>query len=257
MVDFYAMSMEKKVVIIAIVLLIAKFLFEYLNKLIQVKGFHKFSDGVLDWVNTGLSALFYAFLIMYFFLQAFKIPSGSMKNTLLIDDHLFVNKIVYGVRLPIPEFVEDNGLIKVGDNKYLNFEMKRYIPLRKIKRGDIVVFQFPFDKSKDFIKRCMGLPGDKIEIKDKVLYVNDEPLDEPYVRHADQNIYMNNDYLPDALKNRDNFGPFIVPADHYFMMGDNRDESYDSRFWGPLPKDYVKGKALVIYWPPNRLRLVK
>jgi signal peptidase I len=242
------MNMEKKVILIALILFVLRFVFLFFDKNAKGELVKKLNKEILDWINTGLSALFFAFLIMYFIVQAFKIPSGSMLNTLLIKDHLFVNKFIYGMRLPIPA---------KDVNKHLKIEMKRVLKISNPKRGDIVVFVFPEDRSKDFIKRCVGVPGDKIEIVDKVLYVNDKKQDEPYVIHTDAITYPNDPFLPENFRKRDNFGPIIVPAGHYFMMGDNRDSSYDSRYWGALPSDFIKGKALVIYWPLNRIRLIK
>ncbi|MEA3506152.1 MAG: signal peptidase I [Elusimicrobiota bacterium] len=189
-------------------------------------------------MHAGLWAVVMALFIMSFIIQAFKIPSGSMEDTLLIGDHLFVNKFIYGLRMPY--------------NKE-----KRVLTFKKPKRRDIVVFEYPLDTSKDYIKRCIGLPGETIEIKDKQVYINGEKLDEPYVYHNDPNTYPNGPYLPTNLKKRDNFGPVIIPRGEYFMMGDNRDFSSDSRVWGPLPHKYIKGEALVVYWPPSRMGLIK
>ena len=201
-----------------------------------------------EWADTLIWSGFFAFIIMYFFLQAFKIPSGSMRNTLLEGDHLFVNKFVYGTRLYYPDIT---GGFKIN--------MKRIWVIKKPKRGDIVVFAAPpealepFEREagvkKDFVKRCIGIPGDKIEIRKKKLYLNGVLQNEPYVIYYD--VYNNN------IPQRDNFGPITVPPDHYLMLGDNRDNSKDSRFWGTLEAKYIKGSPLLIYWPPKRVRLVK
>jgi signal peptidase I len=220
---------------------------------------------VYEWVETGWSAVLLAAFLMYFFIQAFKIPSGSMRNTLLEGDHLFVNKFVYGFHIP---FADGH----------------RYWPLRTVKRGDIIVFQSPPEAltlaekeervDKDFIKRCVGVGGDVIEIKNKTVFVNNVELKESYTSFADPALYPAPKMFPtseqyqrawesgtfaslssDAV--RDNFGPVVVPAGHYFCMGDNRDRSFDSRFWGPLPDKLLKGRALFLYWPLTRLRLVK
>ena len=252
------MNMEQKVLLIAVILIGLKFGLQFI--LVRIKNnemIKKVFVELLDWVTTALSALWIAFLIMYFVIQAFKIPSGSMKNTLLIKDHLFVNKFVYGARLPVPAIDEENG-IKIGEHKYLNFKMRRFFVAKEPKRGDVVVFAFPLDTSKDFVKRCIGLPGDKIEVKNKVLYVNDIKQNEPYVIHIDDLTYPSDmPFLPDGIRNRDNFGPVIVPKDHFFVMGDNRDQSYDSRFWGFLQRDYLKGKAIYKFWPMNRIGAIK
>lgn len=165
-----------------------------------------------------LIALVLAFFIRSFVVQAFKIPSGSMLETLQIGDHLLVNKFCYGLRVPFTDvfIVEFDGP---------EFQ-------------DIIVFKFPEDESKDFIKRVIGLPGDSIEIRDKQVYRNGKKLSEPYVQHTDSNI----------LPQRDNLPQLKVPEDKYFVMGDNRDESYDSRFWGFVDRDKILGRSWLIYW---------
>lgn len=252
------MNMEQKVLLIAVILIGLKFGLQFFLVRTQDKlAVQKFAIELLDWVQTALSALWIAFLIMYFVIQAFKIPSGSMKNTLLIKDHLFVNKFVYGARLPVP-FIDEKEGFKIGEKKYLNIKMERFFVAKEPKRGDVVVFAFPQDTSKDFVKRCIGVPGDKIEIKDKILYVNDVKQNEPYVIHLDDlNYPADMPFLPDGLKNRDNFGPVVVPKDHFFVMGDNRDQSYDSRFWGFLQRDYLKGKAIYKFWPLKRIGAIR
>lgn len=173
---------------------------------------------LLEYLEALAVALVLAFVIRTFVVQAFKIPSGSMLDTLLIGDHLLVNKFLYGTRIP--------------------FTDKVILPIEEPADGDVIVFEFPEDTSKDFIKRIIGAPGDVLEMKDKVVYRNGQKLDEPYVKHTDPNIQAR----------RDNFGPITVPPGKYFAMGDNRDESYDSRFWGFVDKDKIHGKAWVIYW---------
>ncbi len=168
-------------------------------------------------------ALILALVIRTFVVQAFKIPSGSMIKTLLIGDHILVNKFIYGVRNPI--------------NRHL------WIKVSKPKRGDVIVFIYPLDRKKDFIKRVIGLPGDTIEIRNKKVFVNGKLFhDPPTVQHTDPNI------IPGTIQPRDNMGPVTVPKGHLFVMGDNRDQSYDSRFWGFVPIKDVKGKAFMIYW---------
>ena len=173
---------------------------------------------LLEYLEALAVALVLAFVIRTFVVQAFKIPSGSMLDTLLIGDHLLVNKFLYGTRIP--------------------FTDKVILPLEDPQHGDVIVFEFPEDTSKDFIKRIIGQPGDVLEMKDKVVYRNGEKFDEPYIKHTD----------PGMQARRDNFGPITVPPGKYFVMGDNRDESYDSRFWGFVDKDKIRGKAWVIYW---------
>lgn len=190
-----------------------------------------FWDKVWDWAKSIVLALILALFIRTFFVQAYKIPSGSMIPTLLIGDHILVNKFIYGIRNP--------------------FTRKPWIEGRLPKRQEIVVFIYPQNRKLDFIKRVIGLPGDIVEIRNKQVFVNGKPLKEPYIRHTDPKI------LPPERSPRDNFGPVRVPPGHIFVMGDNRDESYDSRFWGFVPIKDVKGKAFIIYfsWNPQKFHL--
>ena len=167
-------------------------------------------------------ALALAFIIRTGVVQAFKIPSGSMENTLLVGDYLLVNKFVYGLKLPF----SDQRILKIHDPK----------------RGDVMVFEYPVNRSQDFIKRVIGVPGDVISERDKVVYVNGVPYRNPHEIHTDDRV------LPGATSPRDNFGPIKVPVNSYFMMGDNRDNSYDSRFWGFVKNGDIKGKAFIKYW---------
>ncbi len=161
--------------------------------------------------------------------QAFKIPSGSMEQNLLIGDHILVNKFAYGPT----RFAWERALL----------------PVRPARRGDVVVFQFPADPARDFIKRCIGLPGDTVELRDKALFVNGRAVrDEAYVYHSDARTFPRLPLLSESLWRRDNFGPYLVPADQYFFLGDNRDNSNDSRFWGPVGQTAIKGRALLVYW---------
>jgi signal peptidase I len=167
-------------------------------------------------------ALALAFIIRTGVVQAFKIPSGSMEDTLLVGDYLLANKFIYGIKLP---FV-DHRILKIRDPE----------------RGDIMVFEFPKNPSQDFIKRVIGVPGDEVSERDKVVYVNGVPYRNPHEVHKDPRI------LPEDSGPRDNFGPVRVPPGSYFVMGDNRDNSYDSRFWGFVKNSEIKGKAFVKYW---------
>jgi len=180
---------------------------------------------IRDYAEAIIIALLLALVIRTFVVQAFKIPSGSMKSTLLVGDHILVNKFVYGIKLP-----------------YWNIEL---LPISQPKRQDIVVFRYPVDPSKDFIKRVVGLPGDTIRIQDKKVFVNEQPLSEPYVVHSDSRV------LPLSTSPRDNMIPVKVPANSLFVMGDNRDESYDSRFWKFVDMSELRGKAFIIYWSWN------
>ncbi len=177
---------------------------------------------IREYVEAFAVALLVALFVRTFLLQAFKIPSSSMENTLLIGDHIFVNKFIYGYHIP--------------------WTKGRVLKLREPARGDIVVFVFPEDPSKDFIKRVIGLPGDVVEVVRKQVIVNGTALREPYVRYADG-------LGPGGfVRARDNLQPVRVPPGKYFVMGDNRDRSYDSRFWGFVDEDALIGKALFIYF---------
>jgi signal peptidase I len=173
-------------------------------------------------------AVILALFIRTFVVQAFKIPTGSMEENLLIGDHLLVNKFVFG---PAPTAVE-----------------RALLPVGTIKRRDIVVFKYPEEPDRDFIKRVIGLPGETIELREKRVYVNGKPLDEPYVHFLQPPTTESELHEVTSFDVRERYGPVTVPPNHYFVMGDNRDNSQDSRYWGFLPREYVKGKALLIYW---------
>lgn len=175
-----------------------------------------------DYVQPIIIALIAALIIRAYVIQAFKIPSGSMIPTLLIGDHILVNKFLYGTKIP--------------------FSDKRVLIFKKPERGDIIVFKYPEDPKKDFIKRIIAIEGDKIESRDKIIYVNGDKLSESYVQHTDNAI------LPQGIGLRDNFGTMVIPEHKFFVMGDNRDQSHDSRFWGFVDAQDIKGKALIIYW---------
>lgn len=177
---------------------------------------------VREYIEAFAVALLIALTVRTFVIQAFKIPSSSMENTLLIGDHIFVNKFIYGYHIP--------------------FTKGRILEFHAPQRGDIIVFVFPEDPSKDFIKRVIGVPGDTVEIRRKQVYINGVPLKEPYVRYADG-------FSVDSfVRTRDDMPLVKVPPGKLFMMGDNRDRSYDSRFWGFVDMDAVIGKALFIYF---------
>lgn len=171
-------------------------------------------------------AVLLALFIRAFVVQAFKIPSGSMEPTLQVGDHILVNKFIYGVRLPI-----------------INTTI---IPVSEPERGDIIVFEYPVEPDKDFIKRVVAVPGDVVEIRNKKVYVNGRRVDNYTVKHTGSRI------LSESASTRDNFGPVTVPGDSYFVLGDNRDNSYDSRFWGFVRKSALKGEAFIIYWSWDR-----
>ena len=180
---------------------------------------------VREYVEAIVIAVLLALFIRTFVVQAFKIPSGSMEPTLLVGDHILVNKFIYGIKIP--------------------FTDKTLIHISTPKRGDIVVFAYPRDPSKDFIKRVIGLPGDSVRIVNKHVYVNGKLLHCTYAVHRDPRI------LPGNISRRDNMPTLVVPPHKLFVMGDNRDESYDSRFWGFVDMSALKGKAFIIYWSWN------
>jgi signal peptidase I len=175
-----------------------------------------------------LIAIIIAMFIRTFIIQAFKIPSGSMLETLQIGDQILVNKFIYGVKIPFT------------DGRIL-------VPVKNPQRDDIVVFKYPEDPSKDFIKRVVGIGGDTIEIINKQVYVNGSLVEgKPYAVHKDDIVY------PGMRTPRDNLMKITVPENKLFVMGDNRDNSHDSRFWGFVDLKAVRGKALIIYWSWNK-----
>ena len=180
---------------------------------------------VREYVQTFGMALLLALLIRSFFIQAFKIPSGSMIPALLVGDHILVNRFIYGFRIPLTRI------------KFLEF--------RKPERGDVVVFKYPEDPKKDFIKRVIALEDETVEIRDKKIYINNQPMKEEH------GVYRDGVTLPQAISPRDNYGPARVPPNSIFVMGDNRDSSHDSRFWGFVDLKALEGKALIIYWSWN------
>lgn len=184
----------------------------------------------LEWVDSAFIAIILATVIRFFLIQTFIIPSSSMENTLLIGDQLIVNKFVYGLKVPF-------------SNKFM-------VKFKDPERGEIIVFNAVDKKNMKLIKRCIGLPGDVVEMRDKVLYINGEKQNEHYV------IYRDPQVLPRPYP-RDNFGPIKVPEDQYLMLGDNRDRSADSRYWGLLPHKMIEGRAWVVYWPMKRWKKIK
>jgi signal peptidase I len=180
----------------------------------------------VEYAEAIIIAILIAFFIRTFIVQAFKIPSGSMKPTLLIGDHILVNKFIYGVKIP--------------------FIRKNLISTSEPKRGDVIVFIYPEDRSKDFIKRVIGVGGDTIEIRNKKIFLNGLPFQDTH------GVYVDDFIIPGTIQPRDNFGPMTVPKGAVFAMGDNRDQSYDSRFWGVVELKDVLGKAFIMYWSWNR-----
>ena len=222
----------------------------------------------LDWSNTVYFAGFVASIVMFFFVQAFKIPSASMRYTLVEGDHLFVNKAAYGFRIPLTNI--------------------RFGQFQDIKRGDVIVLKFPAKDrqqfncgpetqyGRDFVKRVVALPGETVETKEGRLWVNGQLVpqqayevyeDIPRV-HAEiipgeekeyQSLWEQHllDNYVSGIELRDSFGPVTVPSNSYFAMGDNRDQSCDSRFWGPVPRENIKGKAWFIHWPIKKIGFIK
>jgi signal peptidase I len=172
---------------------------------------------VREYAETLIIALLIALFVRAFVVQAFKIPSSSMEPTLLVGDHILVNKFIYGVRIPL-----------IGE-KIFAFSTP--------KRGDVIVFIFPRDRSKDFIKRVIGLPGETVEIRDRNIYIDDRLIEDPW------GVYSS--WGP---KGPDPYGPTVVPPDSLFVLGDNRNNSQDSRYWGFVPLDDVLGEAFIMYW---------
>lgn len=183
---------------------------------------------IREWLEAAAFAAFLAFCIIRpFIVQAFKIPTGSMRPTLLEGDLILVNKFIYGAKVPFTKY--------------------KLPKLREPKRGDVIVFIYPEDKKKDFIKRLVGLPKDTIEIKSGTIYVNNEPLLDPAFRRY---YYNRGDIAKEGEK-------IVVPENSFFVLGDNSGSSKDSRYWGFVPEDNILGKAIVIYWPPQRIQTVK
>ncbi len=175
-----------------------------------------------EYAESIVIAILLALVIRTYVVQAFKIPSGSMEDTLLIGDHLLVSKFIYGTKLP--------------------FTDTQVLKLRDPQRGDVIVFEYPEDPRKDFIKRIVGVPGDVVEGKDKQVFVNGKLYETPQAVHKEAEI------IPKEQNPRDTFGPVVVPENSYFVMGDNRDRSYDSRFWKFVRRDQLKGLAFIKYW---------
>ena len=189
------------------------------------------SESLRDWIQTVLIVIVVVITFRGVVAQAYQIPTGSMERTLLVGDYLYINKMLYGSEIDIG----------FGGHRFF---YHRFPAIRQPKAGDIIVFRYPIDTRQDFIKRCVAVGGQTVAIRDKVLYVDGVKQKEPFVVHDD----------PRILPNRDNFGPYVVPRGHLFMMGDNRDNSSDSRVWGPLPANLIKGKAMFTYfsWDPKR-----
>src|SRR5215475_2786842 len=170
-----------------------------------------------DYFEAAIIAVVLSLFVRTFLFEAFKIPTPSMESSLMVGDHIIVDKFALGPRLDF-----EGGLL----------------PMRDVRRGEVIVFKFEREPEKDYVKRIVGLPGDEVKVDNKILYVNGKAVDEPYVQHIDQSVIPERDFLP-AVK---------VPSDHFFVMGDNRDNSADSREWGFVSRSQIRGRALFVYW---------
>lgn len=198
------------------------------NKQVEKQNFGQNWKAVLwDWTESIVVALILALIIRTFVIQAFKIPTGSMRQTLLEGDAILVNKFIYGVKIPFTDW--------------------RLPAFKKPQRGDVVVFIYPEDPKKDFIKRLVATEGETVEIKKGSIYINDKPLVDPVFRST---FYYNMGSMAPGKK-------ITVPKDSYFVLGDNSNSSQDSRYWGFVPHKNMLGQAFVVYWPPFRIRLIK
>jgi signal peptidase I len=192
------------------------------------KPIQNYKSSIREWTESILIAFALAMIIRTFFVQAFKIPTGSMRMTLIEGDAILVNKFIYGAKIPLTDI--------------------RLPAYSQPQRGDVVVFIFPQDTKKDFIKRVVGLPGETVEIRNGTVYINDKPVVDPIFN---QKYYYNRGDYGDMGKKT------VIPANQFFVLGDNSASSQDSRYWGFVPRKNLLGKAMVIYWPLNRIRLIK
>jgi signal peptidase I len=170
-----------------------------------------------DYLEAAIIAVILSLFVRTFLFEAFKIPTPSMERTLLVGDHIIVDKFALGPRLDF-----EGGVL----------------PMRNMRRGDVIVFKFEREPEKDYVKRIVGLPGDEVKVDQKILYVNGKAMNEPYTQHID----------PQMVPDRDSLPPVKVPPDHFFVMGDNRDNSADSREWGFVSRGQIRGRAMFIYW---------
>ncbi len=183
--------------------------------------------GLRHFADPLLGAIVFALFARTFLFQAFAVPSPSMEKNVLTGDRILVNKFL---------FARGGGPVR------------RALPERAVRRGDLVVFRFPEDPRRDFLKRVVGLPGETVAIRDKRVTIDGRPLDEPYAFHADDTVWPDDPAIAEAHRRRDQLPPLRVPAEAYFVLGDNRDDSSDSRFWGPVPADHIEGRPLFVYW---------
>lgn len=181
-----------------------------------------------DLIAAVLVAVIVALFVRTWVVQIFEIPTESMEPALLRGDHVIVNRFIFGLAAA---------------------KAPPWLPMRTVRRGDVVVFRFPPDPTRNYVKRSVGLGGDVVEIVDKGVLLNEQPLDETgYATHGDPRTYQRSLFLHDGYRKRDNFGPLVVPPGYFFMLGDNRDDSYDSRFWGQVPPRLLKGRPFLVLW---------
>jgi len=183
-----------------------------------------------EWYESLLVAGIFVLFVRTFIVQTYQVPTGSMERTILVGDHLLVNKFAFAPRLP--------GL-------------SRWLPYRDVHPGDIVVFKKPGDDVNPgnvLVKRAVAQGGDTVAVRDKRLFINGKPEERASIQHIDPEIYPDNPAVPDMARRRDQFGPFAVPANAFFGMGDNRDNSLDSRYWGAIPRANIFGRPVVLYW---------
>lgn len=181
-----------------------------------------------EWTESLVFTVLFVLLFTSFVAQATQVPTESMKPTIMVGDHFFLDKLAFPANYPEA--------------------VRPFLPRRTLERGDIIAFHPPLEGEIPFVKRIVGLPGDEIEVRDKIVYVNGAPLDEPYKIHIDEHVYDDNVWTPESLSVRDQYGPVVVPDDSYFAMGDNRDASNDGRYWGFVRHADVIGKPLFVYW---------
>jgi signal peptidase I len=183
-----------------------------------------------EWYESLLVAGIFVLFVRTFVVQTYQVPTGSMEKTILVGDHLLVNKFAYAPRLA--------GWAKL-------------FPYRDVHRGDIIVFKKPGDDVNPgnvLVKRAVAGPGQTVLVRDKALFVDGKPADGPFVQHTDPEVYPNDPAIPDMARRRDQFGPFTAPPNSWFGMGDNRDNSLDSRYWGPIPRENIFGRPTILYW---------
>jgi signal peptidase I len=181
-----------------------------------------------EWFESLAFTIVFVLIFTSFIAQATQVPTESMKPSIMVGDHFFLDKLAFPANYP-----------RI---------LQPYLPKRSLERGDIVAFLAPDGGEIPFVKRIVGLPGNEVEIRNKVVYINGEELDEPYKIHVDTHVYSNESWTPEGLRIRDNYGPVTLPENSYFVMGDNRDNSNDGRYWGFISREDVIGKPLFVYW---------